>query len=170
MNLNSLNPDPIPFPRPPAFSAPASTATVELLMARSTYRESLATICRRAPESGGLLLGPIGSNDVTDFYFDATADCTGGTYSPDTATLTRKLKHEWIPAGLEFRGFLHSHPGRMDRPSSGDLRYVARLLQINPELSQFALPIVIPSEFRMRPFVVRREQPCMACEARLILF
>lgn len=142
----------------------------KLLIAHSAYRDSLTAIASRPPESGGLLLGPMGGNDITDFYFDATANCTGGTYSPDTVALSRKLKQEWMPSGLDFKGFVHSHPRRFDRPSSGDLRYITRLLEINPEMTQFAVPIVIPGEYRMRPFVVLRRESHAAREAELVLF
>lgn len=110
-------------------------------------------------ETGGILLGPIGSGEITDFFFDASASCSSVTYTPDHVTLRRKMRDEWLPAGLDFKGFVHSHPGNFDRLSGGDLAYIRRLLEKNPDIAAFAAPIVIPHQFRFRPFVVLRERP-----------
>jgi proteasome lid subunit RPN8/RPN11 len=130
-----------------------------IAMSRQVVCQIMCTIGVHAPETGGILLGPIGSHHVTDFYFDSTARVTISTYTPDHLTLRRKLKEEWLPAGLDFKGFCHSHPGRFDRLSDGDLRYIARLLEKNPDIAAFPAPIIIPSEFRLRPIVVLRDSP-----------
>ena len=100
-------------------------------MTRRVHCQIMCTIGARRPETGGILLGPIGSNDVTDFYFDNTAACSGATYTPYHIALRRKMQHEWLPARLDMKGFVHSHPGRLDRLSDGDLAYIARLLAKN---------------------------------------
>ena len=52
----------------------------ELRMAQIVYFDILYSIGSRAPETGGILLGPVGSNNaVTDYYFDHSADCSGGS-------------------------------------------------------------------------------------------
>jgi proteasome lid subunit RPN8/RPN11 len=119
----------------------------------------MCTIGARRPETGGILLGPVGRNDITDFYFDATGACSGATYSPDHVTLRRKMRDEWLPAGLDMKGFVHSHPGGFDRLSHGDLVYIRRLLAKNPDMSVFAAPIIIPEAFRLRAIVVLADQP-----------
>ena len=78
----------------------ASPPVPPLWMCRHVRCQIMCTIGARRPETGGILLGPIGSNDVTDFYFDATAACTGATYSPDHVTLRRKMKETGCPPGL----------------------------------------------------------------------
>lgn len=141
-----------------------------LFMASIVYYEILYTIASRPPESGGILLGPSGSNEVTDYYFDRGADCSGGTYSPDHVTLSRKMKEQWMPSGVDMKGFVHSHPGRFDQLSHGDVVYIRRLLEINPDMEMFAAPVVIPEEFRMRPIVVLRSEPTIPRAAKLVLF
>lgn len=141
-----------------------------LKMASEVYREILYTIGAYAAETGGILLGPIGSNDVTDFYFDNSARCSRVTYSPDHLTLSQRLKEEWMPSGIDFKGFAHSHPRKFDRLSSGDMVYIQRLLKINPDMDVFAAPIVLPHEFSMRPLVVLQEDPIVQREAKLVLF
>jgi proteasome lid subunit RPN8/RPN11 len=128
-------------------------------ISRHVVCKIMCSVGAHGPETGGILLGPIDSSEITDFYFDVTAQCTGATYSPDHLTLRRKMKEEWLPAGIDFKGFVHSHPGSFDRLSDGDLRYIRRLLDKNPDIEAFAAPIVIPREFRLRPIVVLREEP-----------
>lgn len=128
-------------------------------MSRHVHCQIMCTIGACAPETGGILLGPIDSQDITAFYFDATASCSGATYSPDHMTLRRKMKEVWLPAGIDMKGFVHSHPGEHDRLSDGDLAYIGRLLKSNPDMSLFAAPIVNPQGFRMRAIVVLADQP-----------
>lgn len=139
-------------------------------VAHKVCKEIMLTIGKRPPESGGILLGPVGTNDVTDFYFDHGGTCTNATYSPDCKTLKRMMKEQWLPAGIDMKGFVHSHPGSFDRLSAGDLVYISRLLEINDDMPFFTAPIVIPSEFRLRPLVVLRDNPKTAREARFEYF
>lgn len=139
-------------------------------MSHEANKKIMNYICSRPAESGGILLGPIGTNEVTDFYFDRGANCTGATYSPDHVTLNRKMKEEWLPAGIDMKGFVHSHPGHLDRLTSGDLSYIKRLLQKNTDMDMFIAPIVIPGEYRMRPMVVLRQDYYRPKEARIEIF
>lgn len=133
-------------------------------------KDIMLTIGAQPAESGGILLGPAGTNDVTDFFFDNGGNCSGSTYSPDCVTLKQKMKDEWVPAGIDMKGFVHSHPGSFDRLSSGDLAYISRLLEINDDMTMFIAPIVIPPEFRMRPLVVLRDKLGIAQEAKFEYF
>jgi proteasome lid subunit RPN8/RPN11 len=142
----------------------------QICMSRHVRCQIMCTIGALSPETGGILLGPIGSNDITDFYFDATAICSYGTYTPDYVTLRRKMKEVWMPSGIDMKGFVHSHPGGLDRLSQGDLDYIRRLLQKNPDMSVFAAPIVIPEAFRLRAIVVLADQPSIQRPTNLQLF
>lgn len=139
-------------------------------IAHSVCKDILLTVGARPVESGGILLGPVGTNDVTDFFFDNGGNCTGSTYSPDYVILRQKMKKEWLPAGIDMKGFVHSHPGSFDRLSTGDMVYINRLLDKNNDMTMFVAPIVIPSQFRLRPLVVLRDKPRIACEARFEYF
>ena len=135
-------------------------------------KKILLTIGSRPPETGGILLGPIGTDEITDFFFDESADCTRKTYRPDHMTLNRKLKEEWMPAGIDMKGFVHSHPGNYDTLSPEDLAYIKRLLKNknNEDMATFIAPVVIPSQFRFRPIVVLREKLGVQLDAMLKLF
>jgi proteasome lid subunit RPN8/RPN11 len=139
-------------------------------MSHKAYKKIMNSICSRPAESGGILLGPVGTNEVTDFYFDRGANCSAVTYTPDHLTLSKKMKEEWLPAGIDMKGFVHSHPGLLDRLTSGDLSYIKRLLNKNTDMDMFIAPIVIPGEYRMRPMFVAKQNYYQPREARIELF
>jgi len=80
------------------------------------------------------------------------------------------MKQEWLPSGIDLKGFAHSHPGRLDSLTAGDLRYIGRLLRANDDMDIFVAPIVIPIEFRMQPIVVLRTDISRPRQARLALY
>lgn len=136
-------------------------------MTRHAFDKMMNELCSRPAETGGLLLGPVESNDVSDFYFDTGGTVTGASYSPDFKTLNRKLITEWIPAGFDYKGIAHSHPGILDELTQKDLLYIRRLLAANPDMPLFIAPIIIPPAFRMRTMVIYRDNPNVAIEARI---
>lgn len=141
-----------------------------LHVAGEVYTEMLFELSHRPVESGGLLLGPIGSNAITGFHFDGSALCSGATYTPDHVALNRLLKERWIPSGIDFKGFAHSHPSGCAWLSAGDLRYIRRLLSKNDDMDLFAAPIVVAAHYQLCPFVVTRDRPDVAQRAELVLF
>jgi proteasome lid subunit RPN8/RPN11 len=139
-------------------------------IAHVVCKEIMLTIGAQPAETGGIILGPVGTNDVTDFFFDEGGNCTGVTYSPDCVTLRKKMKEQWLPAGIDMKGFVHSHPSSFDCLSGGDLSYINRLLNKNEDMTMFVAPIVIPSQFRLTPLVVLRDKPKIAQEVRFEYF
>ncbi|MCL2826663.1 MAG: Mov34/MPN/PAD-1 family protein [Eggerthellaceae bacterium] len=93
-------------------------------------------------EQGGALMGPIGSPLVTQFIFDEHARHTGTTYSPSADLLDQVNTIERNDPRLEGKGFLHSHPGNLDRPSGGDYDTLVNLTAAHPWLSGYLCPIV----------------------------
>jgi proteasome lid subunit RPN8/RPN11 len=139
-------------------------------MAWAAYEDILRCIASRPAETGGILLGPVGSAAITRFHFDQAGSCTACSYSPDYVGLSRRMKQEWLPSGIDMKGFVHSHPGRLDWLTAGDLHYVRRLLLANDDMNVFVAPIVIPVEFRIRPIVVLRTDMNTPRQARLALY
>jgi proteasome lid subunit RPN8/RPN11 len=132
-----------------------------LRITSSALSGMMVELSSRPVESGGILLGPIGKMEVSTFIFDEGGSCTGTTYSPAYRDLQKRLTEVWLPEGLDLKGFAHSHPGRLDRLSQGDLAYIRRFLfnPRNADMEFFVAPIVIPEEFRLVPFVVKRSSP-----------
>src|SRR4051812_22763268 len=104
-------------------------------------REISAHIATHEPERGGALLGSIGKLVVTRFISDPEAETSGSTYRP-SRELNRQVKEVEATEGLEFKGIVHSHPGRLDRPSGQDERELRIGLDLNPHLATYLLPIV----------------------------
>jgi hypothetical protein len=113
------------------------------------------TIGRRKAEQGGMLGGVRATGAVTHFYFDETGKRSGAAYTPNNAHLTHVLKTQWKPKGIEFLGFVHSHPPTLQHPSGGDAVYAKRILEAM-ELPYLLTPIVttIPDTgwFSLFPF------------------
>ena len=116
---------------------------------------------RLPAERGGVLGGSRADGIVSHFYFDAQADRTGGTYSPDYQTVNMLFKEEWNPAGINLLGFVHSHPPGIRHPSCGDLVYACQILQAIPELPALLLPIVMSEpdagRFEFIPYAAVRD-------------
>jgi proteasome lid subunit RPN8/RPN11 len=168
-----MNPKPImnldAIYNPPLAEA-AMISAPPIRMSRRVHCRIMCSIGARPAETGGILLGPIGGNDITDFYFDAAACCTGSTYTPDHLTLRRMMKEVWMPSGIDMHGFVHSHPRSLARLSEGDMIYIRRLLDKNPDMSVFAAPIVLPQAFCLQAIVVLANQPCVQRSTYFQLF
>jgi proteasome lid subunit RPN8/RPN11 len=127
---------------------------------RDVYDEIARTVGNLHAEHGGAL-GRREEDDVIRYFcFDQTARNTGATYSPDHETLNQMFKSDWNPKGIRLAGFVHSHPSRFARPSSGDLEYARRILAAIPDMPHIFLPIVLTKpdtgKFTIVPFIVTR--------------
>lgn len=148
----------------------AGVALHPMRMAKGVSRQIMLTIGAAPPETGGILLGPTGTDEITDFYYDYDARCSPATYSPNHVLLRKRMEEEWMPSGIDMKGFVHSHPAGLARLSAGDMTYIRRLLSKNPDMAFFAAPIVLPDQFRICPFVVSRDDPDRSRRATLVLF
>lgn len=92
------------------------------------------------PERGGILLGPIGVPVVSEVLPDPDAATTGSTYSP-SRQVGEKVA-EATKGNIEVKGIIHSHPGSMDYPSSGDQRSFGNWMQRMPWMPFLVAPIV----------------------------
>jgi proteasome lid subunit RPN8/RPN11 len=127
---------------------------------RDVYDEIARTVGSLRAEHGGAL-GRQEEDDVIRYFrFDQTARNTGATYSPDHEALNQMFKSDWNPKGIRLAGFVHSHPSRFARPSSGDLEYARRILSAIPDMPHIFLPIVLTrpdtGKFTIVPFIVTR--------------
>ena len=119
--------------------------------------EIIDTIGTRPAESGGAI-GGMDNDIITHFEFDKSGTTSAVTYTPNDQYLNQLFKEQWNPQDIRFKGFIHSHPGYMRQPSSGDEVYAKRILDHIEDLDQIWLPIVstIPDtgEFSMTSWVV----------------
>jgi hypothetical protein len=139
-----------------------------LVMAASVLRHIRGTVGRLPAEQGGPLGGSRADGIVRAFHFDDTAHQSGAAYSPDHERLNRLFAQEWNPAGVNFLGFVHSHPPRMRRLSRGDFEYAERILDAIPELQRLLLPLVQTEpdtgRFELIPYAVVRDRAGLRVE------
>lgn len=107
-------------------------------------RQITDQVTNHKPERGGALLGIPGRPVITRFLYDDKAETTYTSYQPsdDLGEVVQLLEME----GLELKGIIHSHPGNLDRPSSGDQVPLKDGLRVNPHLSHFLMPIITQME------------------------
>lgn len=111
-----------------------------LKMGLNVLAEIYRSIGKRPAESGGMLGGE--GEEISRYHFDETSRTSKATYTPDHVSLTSLLKNDWNPSNTRLKGFVHSHPGRFDRPSGGDKVYAGRILEAIDDLKLLWLPIV----------------------------
>jgi proteasome lid subunit RPN8/RPN11 len=114
--------------------APSIRISWKALMALYT------TVGQRHAETGALLCGPENQNLVTDVFFDNNSRNSGVTYTPDNGYVNRTLKQQ-NAQGQRFKGFNHSHPRGLTRPSGGDEVYARRILDAIDDLDWMWMPI-----------------------------
>ena len=126
-------------------------------------------ITGRMPETAGVLIGPKGHDAVTHFVPDEAGDSRPASFTLGHLKLNEILA-KYLPAGLDGKGIVHSHPASCTSPSSGDLAYVAKCFQVakNGSLDRFLLPIVVGERFH--PYVVFRNEPDIPRFAQVVLF
>jgi hypothetical protein len=113
-----------------------------LEMTWEVLSEIADTVGKLPAETGGAFGGLEDENRVSSFHFDVSSRNSAVTYSPDYNHLNHLFKTEWNPNGIRLKGFVHSHPGRMSRPSHGDEIYAERILKAIPDMKILWLPIV----------------------------
>ncbi|MBL8310665.1 MAG: ThiF family adenylyltransferase [Burkholderiales bacterium] len=111
--------------------------------ASSAVLEVIEThIGQHRAERGAMLGGNRARGEVTAVHIDLSARTAGAEYSPDVDTLNCVLK-QWEGEGIEFLGFVHSHPSGIRRPSTADQEYAGRILSAMPGLDAMLMPIVM---------------------------
>ena len=129
---------------------------------QSAYHEILDYFRSREPEAAGILLGPA-KDDVliTHFSPDEDGDGTPGSFHLNALALNRVLERV-KPAGMDCKGFVHSHPSGFTQPSAGDLAYLERLFNrpANAAALQCFMPIFCNR--RLHPYVYANRQLWLA--------
>lgn len=129
-----------------------------LILHADVLLQILNTVGNFPAETGGAMGGNDGGREITHFHFDKKSNNSGVTYSPDHKTLNNLFQEQWNPAGIRLHGFIHSHPGLMNRPSLGDEIYAEKILKAIKDLDRLWLPIIntVPGKglFKMTPWTV----------------
>ena len=111
-----------------------------------------STACQ-IPETGGIL--GVSINDphtVTAFHFDSTGRTERSTYTPDVGSLNRVIA-DWAENGIEFVGFVHSHPKEDCKLSKTDIEYADKIKKVC-SMSLILMVIYLPDTEEIYPYVI----------------
>lgn len=152
---------PAPHPRITALHPEELESASTFSITRAAHDTLRRTVGARPAETGAVLGGDRATGLITHVHVDQAAAVTAATYSPDIASVNRLLREKWDPAGIEFLGFVHSHPRGYARPSRGDEVYASRILTALPKLERMLMPIIQTKpdtgRFSLHGFVAVRE-------------
>ncbi len=137
-----------------------------IYIAQEVYDAIMARLSKQKPELGGML-GFRHSQDVIDeFVFDGGAKVGSAEYSPNTKYLNDVMANEWNDQGINFAGFVHSHPGSFNVPSSADVEYAVRIMDAF-EMGYIFMPIVTSSyayKGEFNPYIITCDGRVEKCE------
>jgi proteasome lid subunit RPN8/RPN11 len=118
-------------------------------------------------ERGGLLLGPLETEQVTIFVPDRTGESRPGSFTFDHARLNAALAG-WLAQGFDCKGFAHSHPPGCTELSDGDLEYVRGILALPAnDVTEVLMPVVCDG--RMHGFIVYPDRPNEPVDAEIFI-
>ena len=123
------------------YNALSKKISAAVQISRSALDAIIENIGSKRPETGGMLIGPIGGDKITHFVFDEEASVSSITYSPSFEELS-VLCDIAAEKGYTLKGFCHSHPCGCSQPSYGDMEYVRKFFRENEKLEKFYMPIL----------------------------
>ena len=106
------------------------------------------------PETGGIL--GVSINDpytVTAFHFDSTGRTERNTCTPDVDSLNRVIA-EWAEDGIEFIGFVHSHPKGGRKLSPPDVEYAREIMRAC-DMPEILMIIYLPDTQELHQYVLK---------------
>lgn len=103
------------------------------------------------PETGGIL-GVRAGRMVTEFHHDSTGKTIARNYTPDIDSLNAVLR-DWKRCGIEFVGFVHSHPPNKVNLSKVDIKY-AKKIKTHCGLNEILMLIYLPDTQMVYQYVL----------------
>lgn len=94
------------------------------------------------PAERGGMLGCDPDGTIRHFVPDTTGRATSGAYDPDIEKMNEIIK-QWKANGIQFAGFVHSHPRGVRSLSSYDIWYAGEILAAFTKLEILHLPLVM---------------------------
>jgi len=146
-----------PLLPPGTFRNSGKGKNVQVFDISSNVLNQLAETISRFPAEKGGMLGGLSRNKVTKFVFDQDAQVSGVEYTPNIDFLNRELE-QWWNKSIQLIGIIHTHPPSFMQPSSADLEYSKRILDIFTDLPYFFLPICRSSKdgnFAIYPYYIQ---------------
>ncbi|OGR07198.1 MAG: hypothetical protein A2511_12410 [Deltaproteobacteria bacterium RIFOXYD12_FULL_50_9] len=136
------------------------TNNYQMLMNAETHNAIRDHIGQNRAERGGML-GRDSDGVIRHFEADHKGRCNAAAYDPDIDYLNGVIKG-WKTKGIEFCGFVHSHPPGLVHPSGHDRWYAGEILSCFKRLEYLVIPIVqtIPDtgRFEIFPYIAMPEK------------
>lgn len=153
------------------YSVPAGTfRSQSIRFSKSAYAKIQETLGTLKPEQGGIL-GISNEEDIVDFFVhDKKADVGTYEYSPNVSYIDEVINNEWAPNGIEFVGFIHSHPYGSSRLSSADIQYAKRIMKAFG-LSYLFMPLANSNQdasFQIHGYYVQKKGTVIPCEIEVV--
>ncbi|MBQ6972632.1 MAG: Mov34/MPN/PAD-1 family protein [Synergistaceae bacterium] len=106
------------------------------------------------PETGGILgVSLTAPHTVTAFHHDSTGITERSTYTPDVDSLNRVIA-EWAEHGIEFIGFVHSHPKGGRKLSPPDVEYAREIMRAC-DMPEILMMIYLPDTQELCQYVLQ---------------
>lgn len=110
-------------------------------MTREVFNKIKASIGKLKPEQGGIL-GIRNDDDIIDcFVHDKSARFGYAEYNPNVKFLNDVINNDWNENGIDFCGFVHSHPSQSNKLSEADIEYAGRIMK-EFDLAYLYMPLV----------------------------
>lgn len=135
---------------------------------RSLCSIILANMPKAPPEIGGILGGK--DNLITEHYIDAGSPSVRACdYAPNVKLLNTVIA-EWQNVGIEFMGMFHTHFWGVATLSTGDAKYIEKIMQAMPRtISSLYFPIIVMPEMQIIPYVAERKGDSVSIRRRELI-
>lgn len=129
------------------------------------------------PAERGIMIGRLSDGVISSYEADVTGSCDAGAYDPDIRHMNIVIK-KWKAQGIEFIGFIHSHPSGIRHPSGTDREYAGDILSCFKKLTMMWMPIVQTisdtGKFELIPYAAipyphdRKKCKIVECQLKII--
>lgn len=116
--------------------AVSNSAKSKVLIKRTVYQDIL-NLFSLEKEDGGIL--GIKDGIISAFFFNPGTNLD--SYHIDTKKFSMVVE-EWEEQGIDFIGFVHSHPYGDSEPSLKDFSYLKAFQKANPDLKCIHFPVI----------------------------
>lgn len=140
-----------------------------IYIARDVYENIMKTLGTLKPEKGGMLGWNIDDKSIDHFIFDECAYINSDTYSPDVEKMNNIINNTWADDGINFAGFIHSHPNNSKHLSQADINYGLKIIK-EFDVDYIILPIVTSSYDAKKyiyPYLLYKDGSVIECSLKI---
>ena len=127
-----------------------------MTITHDVFNKIKASIGKMPPEQGGILGIRNGSDIIDCFVHDKSARVGYAEYNPNINFLNDVINNDWDQNGVDFCGFIHSHPNCSEQLSGADIEYAVRIMK-EFDLAYLYMPLVnsnADGKFRIHGYFV----------------